>query len=100
MKKLASLILLSCLLSGCFFRPHKMDIEQGNIITPAEVSQLHPGMSENQVRSVMGSPMLTNIFTPNRIEYVYTLKEGYSTMTEKKVTCIFQNGRLVDIVRA
>ncbi len=97
-KKYKNLICLFSLLmlSSCSF-VHKGDIEQGNIITADQVNQLHIGMNENQVREVMGNPVLTNIFTLHRLDYVYTLQTGYRKRTEKRVTCLFQNGRLVEI---
>ena len=98
MKKSLILILIGLTLSGCsLFRIHKMDIQQGNIIKPEEVSQLHKGMTEDQVKAIMGTPVLMNVFTEDRMEYVYTFKKGYGEMQEKRVICIFVNGRLRDI---
>lgn len=102
MKKIISLVLMGCLLSlsGCsLFRIHKMDIEQGNVFTQEDVSRLHKGMSESQVKSIMGTPTLVNIFTPNRMDYIYVWRPGYGQVTEKRVICLFQNGRLTDIQR-
>src|SRR5689334_9608956 len=101
MKKIISLVLMGCLLSGCsFFRIHKMDIEQGNVFTQEDVSRLHTGMSESEVKSIMGTPTLVNIFTPNRIDYLYVWRPGYGQPTEKRVTCLFQNGRLREVLRS
>lgn len=95
MKKMIILMLLGLTLSGCsFFRLHKMDIQQGNIFTEEEVSRLHPGMSESQVRSIMGNPVLIHVFTTNEIAYVYTNKPGHGTFVQKRVICIFNYGTL------
>lgn len=83
-------------LTGCNFI-QKPEIEQGNIYTPAMVSQLHNGMSETEVREIMGNPMLVNIFTPGRIEYVYTYQTGNEKRTQKRVSLSFAGGRLVAI---
>lgn len=100
MKKLISLVLIGMLLSGCsLFRTHKMDVEQGNIIKESDVEKLHVGMSESQVKDVMGNPVLVNIFTPNRLDYIYTFRAGYGRPIEKRVICVFQNGRLKEVVR-
>lgn len=99
MKNILSLALLGCLLSSCsFFYPHKMDIEQGNIIVPQDVRSLSPGMSEHEVRDIMGNPVLVNILTPNRLEYVYTFQPGYENMREQRVTCLFKNHRLQEVI--
>lgn len=86
------------LLSSCsYLHIQKLPVTQGNIIERDMVNQLHTGMSESQVRDVMGNPVLVNLFTPNRIEYVYTYKRGVDPRIEKRVSCIFENGSLVDI---
>ncbi len=81
-------------LTGCI---RKLSIEQGNVITPEMTQQLHLGMSQEEVKNVMGSPMLLNTFNDNRIDYVYTFKPGNGTMTEKKMTLRFEGGVLKNI---
>lgn len=95
-KKYFFLAVLLLSLTACI-RVHKMDIEQGNVITPDMVSQLHTGMSEARVKDIMGPPMLVNTFTPNRVDYVYTYKPGYGARQEKSVALWFKNGRLINI---
>ena len=98
MKKLILLMMLTAILSSCaLFRPHKQDVEQGNIITSSEVQRLHLGMSESAVRDVMGDPVALNLFADNRLNYIYTMQRGYSSTTNKRVVCVFSSGRLVDI---
>ncbi len=100
MKNLISLVLLTIFLTSCsLFLPHKQTVEQGNIFTDQQVSQLHTGMSVDRVKEIMGEPVSETIFNDNRLNYVYTMKRGYSNMTLKRVVCIFQNGRLVEITR-
>lgn len=94
MKKIFLMLMSLFVLSACV---HKMDIEQGNVITPEMVSKLHTGMTEEQVKSVMGTPMLLNTFDDNRIDYVYTYKPAYGKFVEKNITLIFRNHRLQQI---
>jgi outer membrane protein assembly factor BamE len=95
MRKLLIILSLLLPLSGCsYLHIHKMDIEQGNVITPEMVNQVHRGMSEAEVRNIMGNPVLANVFDKNRLDYVYTFKPGYGTGTEKYITFVFINGRL------
>ena len=100
MKNLILLMVMTVILSGCaLFRPHKNDVAQGNLITATEVERLHNGMSEEQVKEVMGDPVTVSIFSNNRLNYIYTMQHGYENMTIKRLICVFENGRLVDIVR-
>jgi outer membrane protein assembly factor BamE len=95
MRKSFICLLMMLVLSSCsYFSIRRPVIEQGNIITTEEVSKLHPGMSEAQVIEIMGEPMLENIFTPNRMEYVYTYQNGIEPRTEKRVKLFFKQGRL------
>ncbi len=82
------------LLSGCV---HKMNIQQGNIIEQDSVNKLHKGMSQEEVRALLGSPVLINTFRDNREDYVYTNKPGYGKGTEKNITLIFQGDQLREI---
>ena len=83
-------------LSGCCFI-HKMDIEQGNIITTENANRLHTGMTITDVTDLLGSPVLLNTFADNRVNYVYTYKPGNSSMSEKYITLTFKNNRLTEI---
>ncbi len=89
-----TLLITSC---GIITKP---EIEQGNIMTPEMISRLHTGMTPPEVIAVMGSPVLTNILTPNRMEYIYTFQNGNGQRTKSRLTCLFQNGRLREIQRS
>lgn len=96
MKQILTALLISLLLSGCFL-VRKIDIEQGNVITPGMVDRLHTGMTKAQVKEIMGSPILMNTFSDDRVDYVYTTKKGNSKMTEKYVVLTFSHGALQKI---
>lgn len=55
---------------------YKIDIQQGNVLTQEMVAQLRPGLTRDQVRYVLGSPVLTDIFHADRWDYIYRLKRG------------------------
>lgn len=99
MKKQLSLFLITVLLSSCaYLTPHKRSIEQGNLFTDQQVKALHIGMTENEVKRTMGAePVMTNIFTPSEMVYVYTIQPGGQAMTQKQVICTFRHGRLSNI---
>jgi outer membrane protein assembly factor BamE len=100
--KLASRILLVTLcalaLNGCGLFPsvHKLNIQQGHIITPEMVSQLKLGMSKRQVRFVLGNTLLPDTFNDNRWDYFYSLKNGRNgSYTKHLFTVYFENDKLV-----
>jgi len=89
---------LALLLGGCappsFLQPYRMDIQQGNYVTQEMVSQLKPGMSKEQVRFVMGTPLLTDIFHAERWDYVYYLDRQQQPKEQRRLAVYFQDGRL------
>lgn len=98
MQRIFSMIVLMIMLGGCsLIHVHKMNIEQGNIICQDMINRLHPGMTVAQVQNVMGSPILMNTFTNDRIDYVYTNRPGYGQPMEKLVTLIFKGGILQEV---
>jgi outer membrane protein assembly factor BamE len=53
---------------------YKVEIVQGNVVTKEQASQVKPGMTREQVRAVLGSPLLTDPFHANRWDYVFTIR--------------------------
>jgi len=84
----------AALLSSCIYR---MEIQQGNLVTQESVSQLKPGMTKDQVRFILGTPLVVDIFHTERWDYVYTLQpaRSRSIKEERRLTLFFdKNGRL------
>jgi outer membrane protein assembly factor BamE len=71
---LAALALVLVGLTGCVYR---MDIQQGNYLDGKTVSQLKVGMTRSQVRYLLGTPMVADVFNTDRWDYIYYYKQGY-----------------------
>ena len=54
--------------------PYRLEIVQGNVITKEQAALVKPGMSQAQVRDVLGSPLLTDLFHVDRWDYVFTIR--------------------------
>jgi len=67
--------------SACVYR---MAIQQGNYLDPTAVAQLKEGMTRSQVRFLLGTPMVPDAFNDNRWDYLYYLKRGRTSDTEKR----------------
>lgn len=96
MRKITIFLIILLSLTGCI---RKMNIEQGNVLTPTMANQIHTGMTQAQVKEVLGSPMLLNTFNDNRVDYVYTMKPGHGTMAEKYMILTFRGNRLQTIAK-
>lgn len=94
----ACILLVAAALAGCsnalFPGVYRIDIEQGNIVTQDMLDKLKAGMSESQVRYVMGSPQLTDAFEPGRWVYLYRLRRGNGELLAGKSVLHFENGAL------
>jgi outer membrane protein assembly factor BamE len=76
---------------------HKIDIQQGNLITDEMVDLLRPGLTHNQVQYVMGTPLVVDTFNPSHWDYVYQYRYGDGRFEERKLRVIFEQGRVARI---
>jgi hypothetical protein len=54
--------------------PYKIDVIQGNFVSKEQVEQLRPGMTRDQVKATLGTPLMASLFHADRWDYVFTLK--------------------------
>ncbi|KGK42664.1 membrane protein [Nitrincola sp. A-D6] len=94
MRKILIVLLASFLISGCFPGVHKIDIPQGNVVTQDMIDQLRPGMTHSQVRFIMGTPLITDTFSDNRWDYLYSFQKGGSQREQERITLYFTQGQL------
>lgn len=99
--RIVSLLSASLALAGCPSVPipgvHKIDIQQGNVITQEMVSKLKPGMTKNQVKFVLGTPPITDAFHQDRWDYVYSLQQGGGERQQRRLTLFFDGDKLARI---
>jgi outer membrane protein assembly factor BamE len=97
MRNLLMLAALVTLLSGCLSVYH-LEVQQGNVVTQEMVDKLKPGMTRNQVRYVMGTPLIIDPFHPDRWDYYYYLRGSKEKAGEaQRVTVIFKNDLLATV---
>ena len=83
--------------SGCVYRAN---ISQGNIVEEEDLDQVEIGMTRNQVRFLLGTPMVADPFHQDRWDYVYYVKIGRNDATAKRwVTILFDGETVEDIQR-
>ena len=74
--------------------PYKVDVIQGNFVSREQVEQLQAGMTRDQVKSVLGTPLLTSLFHADRWDYVFTLKRQGIEPQSFKYTVFFKGDQL------
>lgn len=81
---------LAVTLSGCSI--YRMDVAQGNFITQETVDQVKPGMTRSQVRFLLGTPMVTDPFHPDRWDYYYSFLKGSESKPDTRLVTVFFKG--------
>ncbi|MDH3339358.1 MAG: outer membrane protein assembly factor BamE [Gammaproteobacteria bacterium] len=75
--------------SGCVYRAN---LSQGNLIKQEDLDQVEIGMTRNQVRFLLGTPLIDDPFHTTRWDYVYFVRMGRDDATFKRwVTIVFEN---------
>lgn len=94
----AALFLVSCgsaRLHMPDITPYRIEIQQGNFVSQEMVSHLKLGMSKDQVRFVLGTPLITDSFHADRWDYVFRRQRvNSSELEQRKLAVFFDDGKL------
>jgi outer membrane protein assembly factor BamE len=97
MNRVSIIAFLACaviLLGGCL-GPYRQDIQQGNLLTNEDLSQLRKGMTQREVAYILGTPLVADPFHQDRWDYFYSYKNGRTKETEsKRLTVVFEDLKL------
>jgi outer membrane protein assembly factor BamE len=95
--RLLATLALSLALSGCGSLVHRIDIQQGNIVAPETFTKLKTGMTKTEVRTLLGTPLLTDIFHADRWDYYFRQEQRGQLVEQNKFTVHFENEKLVRV---
>tara|TARA_B100001057_G_C22666041_1_gene877881 strand:+ start:712 stop:1041 length:330 start_codon:yes stop_codon:yes gene_type:complete len=94
--KALTLIMTSLLLANCSIpRIFQVVVSQGNLVDQEMLDKLEIGMTESQVKFVMGTPLISDTFYPERWDYFTSVTQGESSYTNQKITLFFENNQLI-----
>ncbi|MCJ0765934.1 outer membrane protein assembly factor BamE [Variovorax terrae] len=71
--------------------PYKIEVVQGNFVSKEQVAALSPGMSRNDVKNILGTPLLASVFHADRWDYVFTLRRQGVEPQSRRLTVFFKN---------
>lgn len=80
-----------------YLTPYKIDVRQGNMVTQEMVAQLKPGLNRDQVRFILGTPLVTDMFHADRWDYIYRFQPGRGEAQQRVLTVHFQDNVLVRV---
>lgn len=86
---------------GCSLKPYRIDIQQGNVVSAEQFAQLRVGMTREQVRFLLGTPLLTDIFHERRWDYRYRMARGDTgEVTSRGIAIHFAANGMVERIDA
>ena len=77
--------------------PYRIDVRQGNYVTQDMVAKLKPGMTRDQVRFALGTPLVTDMFHADRWDYVYCFQPGRGETQLRRLVVYFEDGKLARV---
>lgn len=76
--------------------PYRINIVQGNFVSREAAAQLREGMTRDQVKFLLGTPLLTDVFHADRWDYIFSFKRGSTAVVqERRYTVFFEGDKLV-----
>jgi len=89
--RILCLLLLAAASGGCVY---KMDIQQGNYLEGKTVDQLQVGMTRSQVRYLLGTPMVPDLFDKDRWDYLYWFEKGHHRAQQRRLVVYFKDDKV------
>ncbi|MBM4198027.1 MAG: outer membrane protein assembly factor BamE [Gammaproteobacteria bacterium] len=97
MTRTVAALLTAVVLAACVYR---IDVQQGNLLDEEDIAAVKPGMTRNQVRFLLGTPVIADSFRPDRWDYVYYLRKGRDPDVEKRWVLVnFDGDKVRDVQR-
>ena len=85
---------LACVTSGCGL-VYRINIQQGNYLDQDTIDLIEPGMTQSQVRFLLGTPMISDPFNDDRWDYVYFFRPGKTRRVVKRRFIVYFDGEVV-----
>jgi outer membrane protein assembly factor BamE len=64
--------------------PYRITVVQGNFVSAEAAAQMKAGMSRDQVRQLLGTPLLSDMFHADRWDYVFYFKRGNTSVVQQR----------------
>jgi outer membrane protein assembly factor BamE len=75
--------------------PYRITVVQGNFVSKEAAAQMQVGMSRAQVRQLLGTPLLADMFHADRWDYLFYFKRGSTSIVQQRdFIVIFANDRV------
>src|SRR5262249_8443560 len=93
--RLLAALLLALATAGCIYN---IDIQQVNFVTQDVVVKVKPGMTKAEVRQILGTPLLIDVFHANRWDYYFSNTRGGKPIGERTLLSVhFENDKVAQV---
>ena len=89
----------AALLAGCSL-VYRIDVQQGNFVTQDLVERLKPGMTKAEVKQILGTPLLADVFHGNQWDYYFSNVKGGKMQDRSRLTVFFKDDKLASYTGA
>lgn len=79
------------------FEPYRISVPQGNYVTQPGLQRVRPGMTSDQVRQLLGTPLVRDAFHPDRWDYVFRFQYPDGSAELRRATVYFENQRVTRV---
>lgn len=94
LRLLAALAVVATVSACSSITPYRIEVVQGNVVTQEMIAQIQPGLGRIQVRDILGSPLLADIFHADRWDYVFTIRRKGTEFQQRRVTVFFKDDKV------
>lgn len=77
--------------------PYRVNLPQGNYVTREMLDQVKEGLTRDQVRFALGSPLLTHLFHADRWDYVFRYQHASGKAELRRVVIKFKEDKVAAI---
>ena len=93
-----AILLFACLtLPGCGYIVYKMDVQQGNYVTQDVIARVKVGMTKAEVRQILGTPLVADVFHANRWDYYFSSAKNGRNRDRTLLSIFFENDKVSSI---
>jgi len=79
------------------FTPYRVELIQGNVVTREQLSILRPGFTRQQVKDILGTPLISSLFHANRWDYAFTIKRQGAQAQQRKLSVFFESNLMIRV---
>jgi outer membrane protein assembly factor BamE len=71
--------------------PYRIELIQGNVVTQEQLQVIRPGMSKNQIKEILGTPLVVSLFHEDRWDYAFSIRRHDQPIQQRRLSVFFEN---------